>query len=250
MDENMKIDGREYQHSYEKQATYYDAIYEAQGKDYKKESQLIRDLIEKYKESRGNSLLDVGCGTGGHFPFLKEWYLAEGLDIDENMLQVARQRHPEIVFHQGNMVNFKLDKQYDAITCLFSAIGYVMNVANLQSVLKTFEIHTKPGGVVVIEPWFSPDQWKEGRPSAVFVDKPDLKIARMNVRERKGNISIINFHFLVAQQGRVEHFTEMHEIGLFTKDEYIGAFEKTGLQTIYDPEGITGRGLHIGVKQQ
>jgi ubiquinone/menaquinone biosynthesis C-methylase UbiE len=248
MDKVMKQDKKEYKHAYERQAVYYDAIYEAQGKNYLNEAEQIRKVIEKYKKTSGNGLLDVGCGTGGHFPYLREWYSLEGLDIDDQMLKVARQRHPDITFHQGDMVNFDLGKQFDVVTCLFSAIGYAMTVPNLQSAIKSLERHTKPGGVVVVEPWFSPEQWKEGRPSAVFVDKPDMKLARINISERKGNISIINFHFLVATPDNVEHFTELHEIGLFTKEEYLDSFEKTGLKTTHDPQGITGRGLYIGVK--
>ena len=246
----MKQGKKEYKHAYERQAVFYDAIYDAQGKDYEKEAEQIKGVIEKYKKSPGNALLDVGCGTGGHFPFLRKWYSVEGLDINENMLKVARQRHPNITFSQGSMVDFNLETQFDAVTCLFSAIGYAMTVSNLQSAIKSLERHTKPGGVVVVEPWFSPDQWKEGKPAAVFVDKPDMKLARVNVSERRGNVSIVNFHFLVATQGNVEHFTELHEIGLFTKKEYINAFKKAGLQTTYDPQGITGRGLYVGVKPE
>jgi ubiquinone/menaquinone biosynthesis C-methylase UbiE len=234
--------------SYEKQAAYYDAIYEAQGKDYKKESTLIHEVIERNKKSEKNELLDVGCGTGGHFPFLKKWYSIEGLDIDPHMLQVARKRHPDITFHQGDMVSFDLKKQYDAVTCLFSAIGYAMTIPKLHSAIESLGRHTKPGGVVVVEPWFSPEQWKVGKPSAVFVDKPEMKLARINISERRDNVSIVNFHFLVGTQGNVEHFTELHEIGLFTEEEYLKAFEKASLETTYDPQGVTGRGLYIGVK--
>lgn len=244
----MKQDTSKHAKSYERQAAYYDAIYEAQGKDYKKESDQIREVIEKYKKSDGNDLLDVGCGTGGHFAFLKEWFTVEGLDIDQHMLQVARQRFPNITFHQADMVNFDLGKAFDAVTCLFSAIGYTMTVSNLQSAVKTLKRHIKPGGVVIVEPWFSPEKWKVGRPSAVFVDKPDMKLARINISERRNNISIVNFHFLVATPGNVEYFTELHEIGLFTKEDYLEAFKKAGLQTVFDPQGITGRGLYIGVK--
>lgn len=234
--------------SYEKQAVYYDAIYQAQGKDYKQESGQIYEVIEKYKRSSGNELLDVGCGTGSHFEFLRKWYSLEGLDIDEHMLLVAKRRYPDIDFHQGDMVNFSLGRQFDAVTCLFSAIGYAKTPDNMYLAVKSLANHVKPGGVVVVEPWFAPDQWKEGRPSAVFVDKPDLKLARVNISERKGNVSIVNFHFLVAEQGKVEQFTELHELGLFTQEQYMQAFKNTGLETIYDPQGITGRGLYIGVK--
>ncbi len=244
----MKQNASKHAKSYERQAAYYDAIYEAQGKNYKKESEQIHKVIEKYKKSAGNDLIDVGCGTGAHFTFLRQWYKPEGLDIDQRMLQVARQRFPNIIFHQGDMVNFDLGKAFDVVTCLFSAIGYAMTIPNLQSTIKSLERHVKPGGVVVVEPWFSPEKWIIGKPSAVFVNKPDMKLARINISERRDNISIMNFHFLVATPGNVEYFTELHEIGLFTEEEYLESFKKAGLQTVFDPQGITGRGLYVGVK--
>lgn len=234
--------------SYEKQAEYYDAIYEAQGKDYKKESEQIHKVISEYRKSSGNRLLDVGCGTGRHFSFLKDWYQIEGLDIDEHMLLVARKRFPDISFHQGDMASFDLATKFDAVTCLFSAIGYTQTPGRMSQTINQMAQHLVSGGVLVVEPWFSPDQWKIGTPYAVFVDKPDLKIARVNINERRDNISVINFHFLVARQGKVEQFTELHELGLFTQDEYLNAFEDAGLEVKHDPQGITGRGLYIGIK--
>jgi SAM-dependent methyltransferase len=244
----MQNDGHQYHGSYERQAMYYDAIYESQGKDYKKESEQIYGVIEKHKKTSGKRILDVGCGTGGHFSYLKDWYSVEGLDIDENMLGVARNRFPDVLFHLGSMVDFHLNDQFDAITCLFSAIGYTKTVEAMRQSVATMARHLIKGGVLVVEPWFAPDQWNVGVVHSAFVDKPDLKIARINVSERDGNISIINFHFLVGSEGKVEHFTERHELGLFTVDEYTQAFKDAGLETIVDRDGITGRGLYIGVK--
>jgi hypothetical protein len=45
----------------------------------------------------------------------------------------------------------------------------------------------------------------------------------------------------------VEHFTERHEMGLFSADEYLAALEESGLETIYNPEGLMGRGLYLGI---
>lgn len=233
---------------YERQAELYDAIYEAQGKDYQAEAAQIHQVIEKYKLSSGNKLLDVGCGTGGHFPFLSEWFTVEGLDLDGHMLAVARKRFSDISFHQGDMINFGLGKQFDAVTCLFSAIGYTKTADKMQAAIVNMAKHVRPGGVLVVEPWFSPDQWSIGRPSATFVDKPDLKISRVNISEREADVSIINFHFTVAKPGKVESFTELHELGLFTPEQYLKGFEVAGLKTEHDLKGITGRGLYIGVK--
>lgn len=148
MDQNKA----EYAGSYEKQAVYYDAIYAALGKDYQKEAEQIRAVIECYKRSGGNRLLDVGCGTGGHFAFLKDWYRVEGLDLDVNMLQVARQRFPGVAFHAGDMADFQLPGRYDAITCLFSAIGYTKTLEKLRRAVQNIGQHLTPGGVLVVEP--------------------------------------------------------------------------------------------------
>lgn len=53
---------------------------------------------------------------------------------------------------------------------------------------------------------------------------------------------------MVATLGQIEHFTEMHETGLFKHDEYLGAFMAAGLDVVHDPDGLGGRGLYIGRK--
>ena len=56
----------------------------------------------------------------------------------------------------------------------------------------------------------------------------------------------MDFHYLVARAGSVEHIVETHVLGLFTDDEYRAAFERDGLDVDHDPTGLTGRGLWIG----
>lgn len=46
----------------------------------------------------------------------------------------------------------------------------------------------------------------------------------------------------------IEHFTEDHTLGLFSHDDYAGAFRAAGLDVIHDSEGLMGRGLYIGVR--
>ncbi len=96
--------------------------------------------------------------------------------------------------------------------------------------------------MLLVEPWFAPDQFTEGHVAARFVDLPDLKIARMNVGRVEGRLSILDFHYLVATPDGVEHFTEQHELGMFTEAEYRAAFASAGLETTLDPEGLDGRG--------
>ena len=227
-------------------AHLYDAIYS--GKDYAEEARRLKAFIAGHKRSPGNAMLDIACGTGGHVPYLRDDFVYEGLDLDTNMLAIANERYPGIAFHQGDMVNFDLGHQFDVVTCLFSSIAYTATPARLEQAIATMARHLHPGGVLLVGPFFPPDAWHVGEPHAMFVDQPHLKITRMNVSGRRDTIALLDFHYLVASPNGVEYFTEHHELGLFTDEEYRRALTLAGLEVDYDAEGLIGRGLYIGAR--
>ncbi|HZT11274.1 MAG TPA: class I SAM-dependent methyltransferase [Candidatus Baltobacteraceae bacterium] len=231
---------------YTQSAKYYDALYRAMGKDYEKEAAQVRDIVQQRCRSGGNALLDAGCGTGRHIEYLRADFSCEGLDVERSMLDIARDRNPDVPFHLGDMMGFNLGKRFDAIVSLFGAIGNMPNVGRLDQTLQTFARHLRPGGVVIVEPWLRPAQWKDGFVHALFVDEPDLKVARMSVSRRDGNVSILNFHYMVASRDGIRTFTEPHRLTLFTDDEYRNAFRKAGLYGELIEPGLNGRGLYVG----
>lgn len=226
-------------------ATIYDAIYNAR-RNIAAEAERLQGLIASHAQTRGSSLLDVACGTGLYLGELRRRYAVEGLDLSPEMLAVARHKFPDIPFHQADMVAFDLGRQFDVVICLGSSIGYVASVPRLRRTLRNLARHTRPGGVVVVEPWFAPDQWQDGRLSADLVDEPDLKIARIIVSGLQGHISTLDIHYLVAQPSGVAAFTEHHRLGLFTSDDYRSAFAAAGLAVSFDPVGLIDRGLYLG----
>lgn len=234
------------QGQYEKMVDYYDALYSF--KDYREEADKLHQLIRKNKRSSGTVLLDVACGTGQHLFHLKKHYQVEGLDLNPQMLAIARQRCTEVPFHQGNMLDFELGRRFDVVTCLFSSIGYVKNLAELKQAINNMARHLLPGGVLIIEPWLSPDTYVIGGPHALFIDEPELKIARMNISEEQDGVAILNMHHLVARPEGIEYFVERHELVLFTDEQYRQAFEASGLGYKFDSHGLTGRNLLIGLQ--
>ena len=227
-------------------AKYYDALYRALGKDYATESARIVGMLHERGVAKGASVLDVACGTGAHLAILREEFACEGLDLERNMLAIAAQRAPEVPLHQADLISFNLGKKYDAILCLFSSVGYVPSVLRLNQTLQTFARHLRPGGIVILEPWFTPEQWVDGHLNALFVDEPDLKVARMNVSRRDGNVSIIHFHYMIGSSDGIRTFTEPHRLTLFTPAEYMGAFKNAGFKAEFEEQGFTNRGLYIG----
>jgi len=231
---------------YDRLAELYDVIYSF--KSYEKETAKLHELIQRHKRSPGNELLDVACGTGGHIAYLKGNYSVEGLDISAPMLRLARKKHPNVVFYRGDMTNFKIRKQFDVVTCLFSAIGHVKTKRRLDLAVRSMACHLKPGGVLVVEPWPTPKQYQIGRLGANFVDEPNLKVARFSISKARGKLSVQDLHHLVATSNRIEHFVERLEMGLFTKDEYLEAFRQARLEVTHDEEGLMGRGLYLGIR--
>lgn len=234
---------------YPKSAKYYDAIYEV-IKDYSKESKRLRELIKRHKRSKGNSLLDVACGTGKHLMFLRKKFKTQGLDIEPKMLAIARRRNPGVGFHKASMVTFRLPDKFDVITCLFSAIGYVKTLSALRMGIRNMAGHLKPGGVLVVEPWITPQAFTRGHVGSVFVNQPKLKIARINIANVKGRTSMMIMHYLIGTPKGIRYFTEPHKLTLFTRSEYLNAFRECGLKVRYYSKGLmTGkRGLFVATK--
>lgn len=194
-------------------------------------------------------LLDVACGTGRHLEHLAPQFEAEGLDLVPAFLEIARRRNPALAFHVGDMRAFDLGRTFDVVTCLFSAIGYLTTLGDVEQAAHTFHRHLVPGGLALVEPWFTPDQWHPNTVHALFIDDPDLKIARVNTSFREGRLSVFDLHHLVGTPEGTEHFVEHHAMGLFETAELCGAFEEAGFDVAFDDEGLTGRGLLIGTRR-
>ncbi len=71
----------------------------------------------RFVKSRGNAL-DVGCGCTGRIIdlLLSEGFTPEGIDVSENMISLARQRHPHVLFHQQDISKWESSSKYDFIS--------------------------------------------------------------------------------------------------------------------------------------
>ena len=233
---------------YSRLARYYDEMY-AQV-NYKDAGQKLHDIIQKYKTSEGNRLLDVACGTGTHILYLKDRYESVGLDLSGDMLEVAREKCPDVEFVQSDMTSFDLAQQFDVITCLFGSIGYLTKKDELSDAIGSFSRHVTPGGVVIIEPMFTKETVYDGAMGIICLDLPDIKIARANVSRVENDIAYLDLHFLISTRERgTEHFVDPSPMSIFPRDIYITLLKEHGFSVEFVEPGLMKEGLFVGVKQ-
>ncbi len=231
-----------------KSAHLYDLIY-SQFKDYEAEATFIHALIQKWRPG-ATTILDVGCGTGEHAVRLSRdyGYQIAGIDLEPAFIEIARQKLPSVDFIVADMTDFDLGKRFDVALCLFSAIGYAETMPKLKAALTCFYSHLMPAGVVIVEPWLEPQNFTAGMVHMNTAENEDLKVCRMSRTEVAGNISWIYFEYLVGERDDFTRFSETHQLGLFSEEEMRQAFASASFEVSYQPEGLTGRGIYIGVK--
>lgn len=93
--------------------------------------------------------LDVGCGSSGRIIDLlkKHGFDAEGLDVSRRMIEFAKRRNPDVVFHHADICEWKLPRAYDFVSA-WDSIWHVP-LSQQEHVLKKLLNGLSPGGVLI-----------------------------------------------------------------------------------------------------
>lgn len=239
----------ENQSLYDRRAALYDAIYHF--KRYDAEAERLREMLGQRGVGDGSRVLDVACGTGSHLDQLRRWYDVSGLDLNEGMLAIARQKLPDVSLELGDMADFTVERPRDAVLCLFSSIGYLLTREQLEAAARCFAAALRPGGVLVVEPFIEPEEYVEGRIMLQTHDGEELKCARACVSQLDGEHAVLDFNWLVLRSGQpeVEHFVERHRLWLCPGALIAETLEQAGFAVELEPRGlIPDRNVLVGTR--
>jgi dTDP-3-amino-3,4,6-trideoxy-alpha-D-glucopyranose N,N-dimethyltransferase/N-dimethyltransferase len=229
-------------------AGVYEDVFRGRGKDWAAEARHVTSLVRS-RCPDARSLLDVACGTGAHLAtFAERFDRAEGLELAPAMRERARVRLPGVPVHAGDMRDFSLGTTFDAVTCLFAAIAYVDDESQLRAATAAMAAHLRPGGVLVVEPWWFADRFVDGFVSSALVENGGRTIARVSHSTRVDGATRMQTRFIVASADGIDSFTEIDVLRLFTEDEYLAAFAAAGLTVEHHGDVPPGRGLFVGVR--
>ncbi len=218
---------------------FYDVIY--REKDYVGECDFLEAVFKRYSEKPVRSVLDLGCGTGGHTSLLAgRGYRVAGVDLSEAMLDAARRKAAEgglgIDYRLGDIRAVRLGKRVDAVVAMFAVMGYQTGNDDVSAAIRTAREHLEPGGLFIFDVWFGPAVVAEG-PSdkTLTLDDADGTITRttkpvLNLMEQTVDV---NFHVRRTRGDRVvEETRERHVMRFFFPKEIELLLEAGGFQTI------------------
>ncbi len=150
----MSVFGRPY-------ASLYDLFY--REKDYAAECDFLERLFGRHARRRVRSVLDLGCGTGGHaFPLAERGYRVAGVDRSPAMLQIARAKAAavpgagRVAFFPGDVRTVRLGRRFDAAVSLFAVMGYQIEDGDFVAAARTAAAHLARGGLFVFDVWYGP----------------------------------------------------------------------------------------------
>jgi dTDP-3-amino-3,6-dideoxy-alpha-D-glucopyranose N,N-dimethyltransferase/dTDP-3-amino-3,4,6-trideoxy-alpha-D-glucopyranose N,N-dimethyltransferase/N-methyltransferase len=234
--------------SFGRSSVVYDVLYAAAGKDYAAEAAELHRMIQELRPG-SRTLLDVACGTGMHLRYLADAYEVAGVDRSAHMLAEAAALLPGVPLVEADMRDFDVGRRFDAVTCLFSAIGYMSSTDDLDEAVRSMARHLNDRGVLVIDGWVRPEAWRDpGSVQALSGHQHGTAAARVIRSYRDDRRTTLELHLLIGTTTGVEHLSETHTLTLFSDREYRAALEGAGL-TVADvvPSPHADRDRYVAV---
>ena len=112
--------------------------------------QLLQWLQEK--DLKPKSALDLACGTGVLCQILHESGIqTAGMDFSAGMIDIARQKNPEIAYDVADMITYRPEKQFDLVTCTGDAINHIAPLSDVERIFQNVYAYLSFGGYFVFD---------------------------------------------------------------------------------------------------
>jgi len=192
-------------------------------------------------------VLDLACGSGRHaFEFATMGHSVTGVDYSPDLLAVARaaaeSRGLDVRFVEQDMRVLDVDGgPFDAVTCLFDSIGYLLTNEPIVEALRRARQHLAPHGVLAVEFLHAPAVLRHASPVRVRrlptpaggtlyrISEVRLDTARQTMH--------VDYELLDLNEAgtAVSHWTETHDNRYFSLEEMRALFQSAGLTSQFIP---------------
>ncbi len=231
---------------YNKFAYIYDELMD--DIDYEKWYLYIKSIFTEF-EKEPKKLLEMACGTGNlSYYFAKNGYDLTCFDLSNDMLSIAYNKlknFKTVKILNQNMVNFNINKKFDAIISICDSINYILDEEDLLKTFINVKKHIKENGIFIfdINSYYKLSQIIGNN---IFVeDRGDVFYTWENYFDEKSNI--VNFFisfFIQEEDGRYSRFNEEHFEKAYKTEKIIELLKRASFNEIYAFDGFTFNKAH------
>jgi SAM-dependent methyltransferase len=190
--------------------------------DYDKEYHFYDSILKKNNCKR---ILEIGCGTGMLARrFLKNGYEYIGVDLYNEMLDIARAEVKTGTFLQSDMRRLPFNPQFDSVLITGRSLAYI---TENQGILDTFNgIHNslKNNGLFVFGVFEANGIFENFNDFEQNIEHKNKKIQRIS--KLKKNLKTgwtYDWHakYIIEEDGKSTEYDDLTTLRAFTKDEIL-----------------------------
>ncbi len=200
---------------YQKFVDYYEAIFQKMN--------LKPELV-----------LDLGCGTGTVAAMMAQrGYDMIGIDISEEMLDIAQTKAQQVLFLQQDMTDFELYGTVDVIYSALDAVNYILYKKDLKRMFRLIHNYLNPGGIFIFD-INTPHKFRNVLDGNTFVyDKESVYCVWQNQYDRRTELCTFFIDLFYQEDGKLfEKFYEEHCERAYTPEDLKSMLTESGLKTV------------------
>lgn len=201
--------------------------------DYDKEYSYYDSLLKKYNCKK---VLEVGCGSGLLAQrFLQNGYDYLGLDLFNEVLDIARLETKSNAFIQCDMRNITFQRQFDAVLITGRSLAYVIDNEGIIDTLNGIHNALKDNGLFVFgvfEAIAIFDNFNDFEQNIEHNNKTIRRISKLRRNLETGWTYDWQAKYIVEQDGKVSEFDDLTTLRAFTKDEIMLFLKLTGFKLL------------------
>nr|WP_263313121.1 class I SAM-dependent methyltransferase [Mammaliicoccus sp. Marseille-Q6498] len=211
--------------AYNKMSNYYDLL--TNDQPYHK----WKEIIGHFSTKQENEILDIGCGTGRLTTQLVEFGNVSGLDISQEMLEIAEERNPNINWYCQDMRELDLPHQYDIISIFCDSLNYVTEPEDVLLVFNYIDKYLKEDGVLIFDVHSIQKMNHQFNNQSYFDEEDGLTLMWQAVSGEEPNSVYHQMSFFVEREdGLYERFDEEHYQCTFEIEMYKELLKLSGFE--------------------
>lgn len=199
--------------------------------DYDKEFEFYDSILKK---NNSNKILEIGCGSGMLARrFIANGYDYLGLDLFNEMLEIARLEVNTDKFIQSDMRNLSFQKQFDSVMITGRSISYVIENKGIIDTLKGIYESLVDNGLFVFGVFEANgifDNFGDFEQNIEHGNKKIKRISKLKMNLTTGWTYDWFAKYIIDEGDKTSEFNDITTLRAFTKDEILLFLKLTGFK--------------------